>query len=71
MTADPLVAVVAICDNHADNLARCLDSILGQKTDFPFEVIVSDDATTDGYQNIIREYAARDRRVKPRGSWRS
>ena len=61
----PLVTVVAICYNHADNLERSLDSILCQKTDFPFKVVVIDDASTDGSQDIIRRYAAADPRVEP------
>ena len=61
----PLVTVVAVCYNHADNLARCLDSILCQKTDFPFKVVVIDDASTDGSQDIIRRYAAADPRIEP------
>jgi glycosyltransferase involved in cell wall biosynthesis len=61
---DCLVTVVAICYNHADNLARCLDSILCQKTDFAFKVVVIDDASTDGSVDIIKRYAAADSRVE-------
>lgn len=60
-----LLTVVAICYNHADNVARCLESILCQKTDFPFKVIVADDCSTDGSQDVIREYAAKDDRIVP------
>lgn len=62
---DSLVTVVAICYNHADNLERALDSVLCQKTDFPFKVVVLDDASTDGSQDIIRRYAAKDARIVP------
>lgn len=61
----PLVTVVAICYNHADNLERALDSILCQRTDFPFKVVVLDDASTDGSQDIIRRYASKDSRIEP------
>lgn len=63
--AKPLVTVVVITYNHADNIARCLDSVLGQKTSFPIRVIVIDDASTDGTADIVRRYAARDPRVVP------
>ena len=62
---NPLVTVAAICYNHADNLERALDSVLCQRTDFPFRVIVLDDASTDGSQDIIRRYAAADSRIVP------
>ena len=62
---DSLVTVVAICYNHADNLERALDSVLCQRTDFPFKVVVLDDASTDGSQDIIRRYAAEDARIVP------
>lgn len=62
---NPLVTVAAICYNHADNLARALDSVLCQKTNFPFQVVVFDDASTDGSQDIIRRYAAADSRIVP------
>jgi len=62
---NPLVTVAAICYNHADNLERALDSVLCQRTDFPFQVVVLDDASTDGSQDIIRRYAAKDSRIVP------
>ena len=60
-----LVSVVVVTYNHHDTIARCLDSILEQKTDFPFEVLVADDASTDGTSDIVREYAKRDDRITP------
>lgn len=60
-----LVSVVVVTYNHHDTIARCLDSILEQKTDFPFEVLVADDASTDGTSDIVREYALRDCRIVP------
>jgi len=62
---DCLVTVVVLCYNHADNLARCLDSVLAQKTDFAFRVVVIDDFSTDGSRDIIADYARRDARVVP------
>ena len=56
---DPLVSVCCIAFNQAPFIRRCLDGVLRQKCSFPFEVIVHDDASTDGTAEIIREYAAR------------
>lgn len=43
--------------NHEPFLRQCLDGFVMQKTDFRFEAIVHDDASTDGSAAIIREYA--------------
>ena len=52
----PLVSVCCICYNHAKYLRQALDSVIAQKTSFPFEIIIHDDASTDGSQKIILEY---------------
>lgn len=43
--------------NQAKFIRQALDGFVMQKTNFPFEVIVHDDASTDGTTDIIREYA--------------
>ena len=53
------VSVLCATYNHEEYLHQTLDSFLNQKTDFPFEVLVNDDASTDGTGDIIREYAAK------------
>ena len=52
----PLVSVYCLTYNHAKYIRDCLDGFIMQQTDFPFEVIVHDDASTDGTPDIIREY---------------
>ena len=54
---NPLVTISAITFNHSRYIEECLDSFLLQKTDFPFEIVIHDDASTDGTSDIIREYA--------------
>ena len=50
--------------NGADYLAAALDSILAQSfTDF--DLVVSDNASTDATPDILADYARRDRRVQP------
>ena len=53
------VSVLCAAYNHEEYLRQTLDSFVNQKTDFPFEVLVNDDASTDGTGDIIREYAAK------------
>lgn len=51
------VSILTTAYNHAPYIAQALDSFLMQKVDFPFEVIIHDDASTDGTTDIIRKYA--------------
>ncbi|MDR0348216.1 MAG: glycosyltransferase [Tannerella sp.] len=53
----PLVSVRCLVFNQEKYIRQCLDGIVSQKTDFYFEAIVHDDASTDGTADIIREYA--------------
>ena len=61
----PVVTVLVLTYNQAGTIGRCIESVLCQKTDFAFKVIVVDDASTDRTPEIIREIAARDARVVP------
>lgn len=53
----PLVSVAVATYQHANYIKECLDGILMQKTSFPFEVIVGEDGSVDGTQEICKEYA--------------
>lgn len=52
-----LVSIRCLVYNHEPYLRQCLDGFVMQKTNFSFEAIVHDDASTDGSAAIIREYA--------------
>lgn len=56
---DILVSVSCITYNHAPYIRQCLDGFMMQQTNFLFEVLIHDDASTDGTTEIIREYAAK------------
>ena len=56
---DVLVSVCCTVYNHEKYLRNCLESIVMQKTNFEFEVLVHDDASTDCSADIIREYEKR------------
>lgn len=53
----PVVSVVCVTYNHADFIQDCLDGILMQETTFPVEIIVHDDASTDGTAACLKQYA--------------
>lgn len=55
-TDQPLVSICCITYNHAPYIRQCLDSFLMQETDFAYEILIHDDASTDGTQDIIKEY---------------
>lgn len=55
----PLVSICCLTYNHAPYIRQALDSFLMQKTEFPFEIFVHDDASTDGTQDILLEYERR------------
>ena len=52
----PRLSIVCLAYNAAAYIRQALDGFLMQKTRFPFEVLVHDDASTDGTSDIIREY---------------
>ena len=54
-----MVSIRCLVYNHEPYLRQCLDGFIKQKTNFNFEAIIHDDASTDGSAVIIREYADR------------
>jgi len=52
----PLVSVICTTYNHEAHIKYALEGILMQKTNFPIEIIVHDDASTDRTAEIIKEY---------------
>ena len=59
----PLISVVFTSYNHKEYLCQALDSLLAQ-TFTDFELIIIDDCSTDGSQEILSEYAKRDSRIR-------
>lgn len=55
-TSSYKVAVLITCYNQELYIAKALDSVLSQKTSFPYLIIVSDDASKDRSQEILRKY---------------
>lgn len=51
-----LVSIICNTYNHEPYIRQCLEGFVMQKTNFPFEVLIHDDASTDNTADIIREY---------------
>lgn len=52
-----MVSIRCITYNHAPYIRQCLEGFVMQKTNFRFQAVVHDDASTDGTTDIVREYA--------------
>ena len=53
---DFLVSIICVTYNHEKYLKYALDGVLMQKTNFPFEVIIAEDCSTDNSRKIINSY---------------
>ena len=51
-----MVSVLCTAYNHEEYIAQTLQCIVDQQTDFAFELLVNDDASTDGTAAIIRKF---------------
>ena len=60
----PLLSIICTTFNHAKFVKQTLAGFLLQQTNFPIEIIIHDDASTDGTQDIIKDYAKKDSRIK-------
>lgn len=56
-TNHPVVSVICLAYNHERYIRKALEGFVAQETDFPFEVLVHDDASTDSTRSIIEEFA--------------
>ena len=56
MNNNPKVSILCLAYNQESLIKQTLDSFIMQKTNFDFEIIIHDDASTDKTPDIIREY---------------
>lgn len=57
--SNPVVACGIIVYNQREYIANCIDKMLKQDCDFTFTIVIADDCSTDGTQNILKEYQER------------
>ena len=51
-----MVSIACVAYNHEYCIAQALDGFLMQETNFPFEIIIHDDVSTDSTVEIIKAY---------------
>lgn len=56
---NPLVSIICTTFNHESFIGETLNGFLIQKTTFPFEIIVHDDASTDNTASVINDFASK------------
>lgn len=52
----PLVSIKMITYNHSPFIAQAIEGVLGQKTNFPFELVIGEDQSIDGTREIVFAY---------------
>lgn len=65
---DYRLSVIFITYNHGKYVEKALRSVLAQETDFPFEVVIGDDCSNDGSQDILKRIAAEYPEHEAKGS---
>ena len=56
---EPLVSVAMITYNHAPYIVQAIEGILQQETNFPIELVIGEDCSTDGTREIVFDYKKR------------
>lgn len=59
MNGNIKLSICCITYNHEKFIRQALDGFIMQKTNFKYEVLIHDDASTDGTRKIIEEYASK------------
>ena len=56
MQSAPLVSVAITSYNSGALIAKAIESVLAQRTGFPFEIVISDDCSADGTVAVAESY---------------
>ena len=57
MTNEPIISVCIVTYNQEKYIGECIQSVVNQITDIPFEIIIGDDASTDNTLEIARSFS--------------
>ncbi len=53
----PKVSILVTTYQHGRLIEQCLQSLLAQKTNFPYEIVIGEDGSTDGTLETCQTYA--------------
>jgi glycosyltransferase involved in cell wall biosynthesis len=56
---EPILSVCMVTYNHERFIAQAIDSVLMQRTDFAYELVIGDDCSTDDTRRIVLDYQRR------------
>lgn len=56
LPVNPVLSVLMLAYNHSAYLAQAIDSVLTQQTDFPIELLIGEDCSTDDTREIALRY---------------
>ncbi len=59
MSGDMKVSISMVTYNHEQFIAKAIDSVLMQKTDFDYEIVIGEDCSRDGTRSIVLDYQRR------------
>ncbi|MGL5020530.1 MAG: glycosyltransferase family 2 protein [Mycoplasmatales bacterium] len=59
-----MLTVMITCFNQGDIISKTIDSLLNQKTNVDFKILISDDLSKDNSMNILKEYESKYSNIK-------
>jgi len=60
----PIISACIISYNQQEYIAQAIEGALMQELDVPYEIVISDDCSTDATPKIIQEFAKKDSRIR-------
>lgn len=58
-STSPLATILVLTYNHGPYIRECLESLINQKTSFPFEILVGEDCSTDDTRHVVEDIATK------------
>lgn len=59
MEKDNILTLMVTCYNQQDIIGKTIDSLINQKTEYEYKILISDDKSTDNSYDVLKEYQLR------------